>query len=87
MQKTDIFRKILWFGYENENSWHPVSSDRVKEIVALNAQNIIPETLESNEGNNGKGHFAAINKELERIDKKYRSKKRGKRRHKPRRKN
>lgn len=84
LQKTDIFRKILWFGYEKENSWHPVSSERVKEIMALNARDIIPETLEHDEGKNGKGHFAAINKELERIDKKYKSRKRGKRRKKPR---
>lgn len=87
LQKTDIFKKILWFGYDRENSWYPVSSERVKEIMALNAQNIIPETLEVNDGTNGKSHFAAINKELERIDRKYRSNKRGKRKNKPRRKN
>ena len=79
LQKTDIFRKIMWFGYEKENSWHPVSSERVKEIVELNNQNIVPETLEVNEGTNGKSSYAAINKELERIDKKYRTKKKKKR--------
>jgi cell fate regulator YaaT (PSP1 superfamily) len=84
LQKTDIFRKILWFGYEKENSWHPVSSERVKEIMALNARDIIPDTLEYDEGKNGKSDFTAINKELERIDKKYRSRKRGKRKKKPR---
>ncbi|GJM28483.1 MAG: hypothetical protein DHS20C17_11180 [Cyclobacteriaceae bacterium] len=84
LQKTDIFRKIMWFGYEKENSWHPVSSERVKEIIDLNSKNVIPETLELNEVNNGKSHFAAINKELERIDKKYRSKRRNKPRKKSR---
>jgi hypothetical protein len=74
LQKTDIFRKIMWFGYELENSWHPVTSARVKEIVSLNQQNILPETLESNEGTNGKDHFISTNKELNRIDRKYRSK-------------
>jgi len=74
LQKTDIFRKIMWFGYELENSWHPVSSVRVKEIVALNKQNILPHTLESNEESNGKDHFISRNKELDRIDKKYRIK-------------
>jgi len=87
LQKTDIFRKILWFGYEKENSWHPVSSERVKEIMGLNARDIIPDTLEYNEGNNGKSHFTAINKELEKIDKKYRSKKRDQKENKPRSKN
>ncbi len=74
LQKTDIFKKIMWFGYELENSWHPVTSARVKEIVALNQRNILPETLESNEGTNGKDHFISTNKELNRMDRKYRSK-------------
>jgi cell fate regulator YaaT (PSP1 superfamily) len=84
LQKTDIFRRIMWFGYEMENSWHPISCERVKEILALNKQNIIPETLHANEGSNDKNHFASINKELERIDKKYSTKKRKKKRKKPR---
>ena len=83
LQKTDIFRKIMWFGYELESSWHPVASARVKEIVSLNKQNILPETLGSNEGSNGKDHLISMNKELERIDKKYRSKNRRKHRKKP----
>ena len=53
----------MWFGYELENSWHPVTSARVKEIVTLNQRNILPETLESNEGINGKDYFISKNKE------------------------
>ena len=83
LQKTDIFRKMMWFGYELENSWYPVSSARVREILAMNKQNILPESLESNEGTNGKDQYLSINKELERIDKKYRSKNSRKRRKKP----
>lgn len=83
LQKTDIFRKMMWFGYELENSWYPVSSDRVREILAMNKKNIVPESLESNEGTNGKNQYLSINKELERIDKKYRSKNSRKRRKKP----
>ena len=81
LQKTDIFRKIMWFGYEHENSWHAVPSYRVKEILKLNQQDIIPETLEVNEGTNGDDRAKAINRELTRMDKKYRRKKRN-RRHK-----
>ncbi len=84
LHKTDIFRKTMWFGYEEENSWHPVSCTRVKEIVALNKQNILPETLDSNEESNDKNHLISIKKELERIDKKYRSKNRRKYHHKSR---
>ncbi len=71
LQKTDIFRKIMWFGYDTENSWYPVSCVRVKEILNLNRKGIFPETLEANEGSNGAKKMAAINRELERMDKKY----------------
>jgi len=45
LKKTDIFKKIMWFGYENDSNWHPLSVDRVKEIMALNEKGVIPETL------------------------------------------
>ncbi len=45
LQKTDIFRKIMWFSYEKENTWTPVSVERVNEILALNAKGIKPEKL------------------------------------------
>ncbi|MCS6821599.1 MAG: Signal peptidase-like protein [Microscillaceae bacterium] len=48
LQKTDIFRKIMWFAYENETVWHPISAERVKEIIQLNNSGIIPESLETN---------------------------------------
>ncbi len=82
LQKTDIFRKTMWFGYEQENSWHAVSCDRVNEIVALNEKGIFPESLLENEATNGHKHMAAINKELQRMDQKYtqKNKKRRKKR-------
>jgi hypothetical protein len=36
LQKTDIFKQILWFGYKNENTWHPIPAERVKELMAIN---------------------------------------------------
>ena len=36
LQKTDIFRRLLWFGYKGENDWHPISAERVTAIMALN---------------------------------------------------
>lgn len=84
LQKTDIFRKTMWFGYEQENSWYPISCQRVKEIVALNKRGVLPESLASDEGNNGAQRMAAINRELQRMDQKYGRK--NKRRKKPHRK-
>ena len=35
-QKTDIFKKIMWFSYQGDENWIPVAAARVKEIMAMN---------------------------------------------------
>lgn len=35
-QKTDIFKKIMWFSYQGDEDWIPVAAAKVKEILALN---------------------------------------------------
>jgi cell fate regulator YaaT (PSP1 superfamily) len=45
LQKTDIFKKVLWFAYEGENTWHPVPAERVREVMALNKKGENPEVL------------------------------------------
>lgn len=35
-QKTDIFKKIMWFSYPNDENWIPVAAARVKEIMVMN---------------------------------------------------
>ncbi|WP_224998076.1 regulatory iron-sulfur-containing complex subunit RicT [Cesiribacter sp. SM1] len=45
LQKTDIFRKMMWFGYSNEDQWHPVEAARVQHILELNTKGIKPATL------------------------------------------
>ena len=45
LQKTDIFRKIMWFSYVGENDWHPIGVQRVVEIQALNKKNIYSKEL------------------------------------------
>ncbi|WP_282134811.1 PSP1 domain-containing protein [Seonamhaeicola maritimus] len=38
-QKTDIFRRHMWFAYEGEwNNWHKITTDQANEIIALNKQ-------------------------------------------------
>lgn len=41
LQKTDIFRKLMWFSYNNDNDWHSITCDRVREIQTLNEQGTI----------------------------------------------
>ncbi|MEM9023076.1 MAG: regulatory iron-sulfur-containing complex subunit RicT, partial [Bacteroidota bacterium] len=37
LQKTDIFKRLMWYSYEDEPSrMIPLTVDRVKEIVAMN---------------------------------------------------
>lgn len=38
LQKTDIFKQIMWFSYPGEESWIPLSVKNVKEISALNKE-------------------------------------------------
>jgi len=46
-QKTDIFRGIMWYSYDSapENMF-PVSVENIREVINLNAKNIIPEKLD-----------------------------------------
>lgn len=45
LQKTDIFKKLMWFSYPMEDTWIPLEIDRVKEIQQMNKEGIIPEDL------------------------------------------
>jgi cell fate regulator YaaT (PSP1 superfamily) len=49
LTKTDIFKKMMWFCYQNETIWHPISCQRVEEILKLNEQGIAPATLQNDE--------------------------------------
>src|SRR6201994_3642430 len=45
LQKTDIFKKLMWFSYPMEDNWIPLPIDRVKEIQEMNKQGVLPEDL------------------------------------------
>lgn len=36
LQKTDIFKKIMWFSFEGDSDWKPISTDDVAKILAAN---------------------------------------------------
>ena len=46
LQKTDIFRRIMWFGYKDENTWYPLPVERVAVIQEMNNNGQKPATLE-----------------------------------------
>lgn len=73
LQKTDIFRKIMWFGFREENTWYPLNVSRVNEILRLNREGKKPATLEKDQEEE-KATLQVLNSDLQRMDQKYRNK-------------
>ena len=73
LQKTDIFRKIMWFGFSEENTWYPLNVVRVNEILALNREGKKPANLEKDVLEE-KAPIEALNSDLQRMDQKYKNK-------------
>lgn len=74
LQKTDIFRKIMWFAYSGENTWHPVDTERVHEILELNNQGKKPATL-LDDVLEEKEMLTALNSDLIAMDRKFKKSK------------
>ncbi len=45
LQKTDIFKKLMWFSYPMDDTWIPLEINRVKEIQQLNKDGVFPPDL------------------------------------------
>lgn len=72
LQKTDIFRKIMWFGYREDNTWYPLNVDRVNQILEMNKAGKKPATLQADELE-AKVPVATLNSDLAQLDKKFSS--------------
>lgn len=73
LEKTDIFRKLMWFSYRDENTWHPISTERTKEILEMNKNGESPESLTVNEVELDIKD-TKINSDLERMDARFKKK-------------
>lgn len=82
LQKTDIFRKIMWFGFNEENTWYPLNIERVNHILRLNHEGKKPASLDIDQVEE-KVVNEPLNSDLERMDKKYKSKSKKKKKKKP----
>ncbi len=49
LQKTDIFKKLMWFSYASDSNWVALPVDRVKELIALNKSGSKIPDLEDNQ--------------------------------------
>ncbi len=79
VQKTDIFRRIMWFSYPNETNWYAISCTQVAEIQKMNQQGLKPlglENLEQQSDTPAQTRSGSINNDLERLDKKFSDKRR-----------
>ncbi|MCE3259940.1 MAG: hypothetical protein K0S12_1581 [Bacteroidetes bacterium] len=48
LQKTDIFKRMMWFSYRHESDvFIPMKVDKVKEVLEMNSRNEQPEDLVS----------------------------------------
>jgi cell fate regulator YaaT (PSP1 superfamily) len=43
--KTDVFKRLMWYGYQGENGLIALTPERVKEIIKLNKEGIKPKDL------------------------------------------
>ncbi len=78
LQKTDIFRKLMWFSYNNDNDWHSITCERVKDIQELNEKGIKVFNLQVDKSTDIEDLAAQSTRELELLDKKFSKKKKKK---------
>ncbi|WP_338224398.1 regulatory iron-sulfur-containing complex subunit RicT [Algoriphagus confluentis] len=78
LQKTDIFRKLMWFSYNNDNDWHSITCERVKEIQDLNEKGVNVFNLQVDKADELEDLAAQSTRELELLDKKFAKKKKKK---------
>jgi len=74
LQKTDIFKKIMWFGYENDSTtWHPITMEQVAKILQMNARGEKPVSLDVLDMEEAVLALpaAGINSDLAKMDKKF----------------
>lgn len=89
LQKTDIFKKLMWFSYPREDNWIPLEIDRVKEIQQQNKDGIIPADLGETVEVESKpvkvlDYENVVGQDsLTRLDERNRNKKKNKNRNKP----
>lgn len=87
LQKTDIFRKMMWFGYSNEDQWHPVPAARVQHILNMNSKGLVPANLMEDKLPQLEEGPKVLNQDLAMMDERFQkkaAKSKKKRRNKPR---
>lgn len=76
LQKTDIFRKLMWFSYKSDSNWYSIPCSQVIEIMDMNKAGKKPVSIEDlNLLENITLTKVSINSELDKLDRKFAEKK------------
>ena len=75
LQKTDIFRGLMWMSYAGETTWHKLTAERVKLLQEMNAEGkkAVALTEEEEEALKAPDDALPINYDLRKLDEKYAS--------------
>ena len=85
LQKTDIFRRRMWFALKGDNNWVMLDSSRVKELLEINKRGEeIESLLPPREFEPEPEVSAIVEGSLDRLDDKIKTSKRSKRKRKDR---
>ncbi|TGE27731.1 Signal peptidase-like protein [Hymenobacter metallicola] len=84
LQKTDIFKRRMWFAFRGDNNWVMLATDRVREIQDMNKrgekpENLLAPVLEAEREPEVSTH---VEGNLDRLDDKIKGSKRSKRKKK-----
>ncbi|WP_188810341.1 PSP1 domain-containing protein [Hymenobacter cavernae] len=84
LQKTDIFKKRMWFAFRGDNNWVMIPTERVREIQDMNKRGEKPENLLApvKEEERAPEVSAHVEGNLDRLDDKIKAGKRSKRKKK-----
>lgn len=76
LQKTDIFRKMMWFSYKSGEDWLPVSTQDVYKLLELNKNGIKPNSLDPNDLTDKENVKipVSLNKDIKQLDDKFKNK-------------
>lgn len=75
LQKTDIFRRLMWFSYEKDNNWYPIPCTQVVEIIEMNKRGEKPVSIVEMATITEFVTETTINNDLAQLDKKLSGKK------------
>ena len=71
--KNRHFQETDWFSYKDENTWHPITTTRAAEVLEMNKEEELPESLAVDRVEVDLKD-TKINSDLERMDARFKKK-------------